>query len=78
MEGDFNRAQPDFCALHEAKGYPVLQYACGAEDKDGVDFTVVDSNGVEYLGGKVTAESFSSLGIQDEFKELFKQVENES
>lgn len=66
---------PDFCALHKEKGYDVLQYACGTEDRDGVEFTIVDSQGVDYLGGKVTAESFSSLGIKDEFRDLMKNVE---
>ncbi len=58
---------PDFCAIHKQYGFEVLEYACSDEDRDGVDFTVVDSHGVDYLGGKVSAESISSLGIKDEF-----------
>jgi|ERR1035441_9223207 hypothetical protein len=49
---------PEFCALHRANGHYVLQYACSDEDKDNVDFFVVDSNGADYLGGKVSFESF--------------------
>jgi FkbM family methyltransferase len=64
---------PEFCAQHTARGYSVLEYACGEEDRDNVDFYVVDSNGVDYLGGKVTAESLSSLGIKDEFVELYER-----
>ena len=66
---------PDFCELHKARGYDVLEYACSDEDRDNVDFTVVDSQGVDYLGGKVSAESISSLGIKDEFLELYSRLE---
>jgi FkbM family methyltransferase len=65
---------PDFCALHRAKGHHVLQYACSDEDKDNVDFFVVDSNGADYLGGNVSFESFSSLGIRDKYAELHETV----
>ncbi len=66
---------PDFCAIHKQFGYEVLEYACSDEDRDGVDFTVVDSHGVEYLGGKVSAESISSLGVKDEFVGFLKNLE---
>jgi len=69
---------PDFCAQHIANGHSVLEYACGDVDKDDVEFFVVDCKGAEYLGGKVTAESFSSLGIKDEFVGLFKRIEDKS
>ena len=58
---------PDFCAMHRALGHQVLEYACGEDDRDNVEFYVVDSNEAEYLGGRVSAESFSSLGIRGEF-----------
>ena len=58
---------PYFCEKHIAAGQPILQYACGSEDKDDVDFYLVYSKGVECLGGNVTFESASSLGIKDEF-----------
>jgi FkbM family methyltransferase len=61
---------PDFCKLQQDKGHEVLQYACGAEDEDNVDFFVVNSHGVDYLGGKVSFESFSSLGVKAPYAEL--------
>jgi hypothetical protein len=35
---------PGFCELHRAQGHNILQYACSEEDKDDVDFYVVNSN----------------------------------
>lgn len=67
---------PDFCALHRAMGHDTLEYACSDQDQDDVEFTVVNSKNADYLGGKVSFESFSSLGIKDKFAEHFKQVEN--
>jgi FkbM family methyltransferase len=61
---------PEFCELHRAQGYEILQYACGDHDEDNVDFTVVDSHGAEYYGGHVSYESFSSLGIKDSYAGL--------
>jgi FkbM family methyltransferase len=61
---------PDFCRLHQEKGHEVLQYACGTRDQDDVDFYVVDSHGAEYLGGNVSYESFSSLGIKEPYASL--------
>lgn len=58
---------PEFCAQHRAMGYDVLQYACSDEDRDDVDFFVVDSNSAEYLDGNVSFETFSSLGINGKF-----------
>ncbi len=60
---------PDFCALHRALGHEVLQYACSDEDRDDMDFFVVDSNDAAYLDGNVSFESFSSLGIKGKFAE---------
>ena len=39
------------------------------EDKDGVDFFLVDSRNAAYLDGNVTFESLSSLGIEGKFAE---------
>lgn len=61
---------PDFCAAHRALGYNVLQYACSDEDVDNVPFFVADSHGVEFLEGRVSYESFSSLGINGEYATL--------
>ena len=58
---------PQFCEQHRALGNDVAQFACSDEDRDGVDFFVVDSNQASYLGGNVSFESFSSLGIKDGF-----------
>jgi FkbM family methyltransferase len=68
---------PEFCKIHRGLGYTVHEYACGDTDQDNVDFYVVDSKGVDYGGGNVSFESFSSLGIKDEFSDLYKTVENE-
>jgi FkbM family methyltransferase len=64
---------PAFCDAHRKAGNEVLQYACGDHDADGVPFAVVDSGGVDYMGGPVTYESFSSLGIRGEFAQLYEQ-----
>lgn len=66
---------PEFCELHRARGHEVLQYACGDRDEDNVDFTIVDSHGCEYGSGKVSYESFSSLGIKDSYAALRSDLE---
>ena len=63
---------PTFCAAHRAKGYKIHQYACSDRDQDNVDFTLVDSHGAGYHGGEVSNESFSSLGIDGNFAELYE------
>ena len=61
---------PAFVDLYKAQGIEVLQYACGDHDDDNVEFFVVTSSRVNYLGGVVTHESISSLGIKEEFVQL--------
>ena len=61
---------PDFCELHKARGHEILQYACGTRDEDDVDFYVIDSHGADYLGGNVSFESFSSLGVKAPYASL--------
>jgi FkbM family methyltransferase len=61
---------PEFCDLHKKAGHEIVQCACGERDEDNVDFTIVDQHGGDYLGGKVSYESFSSLGIKKEFSQL--------
>jgi FkbM family methyltransferase len=61
---------PEFCRLYEGRGLEVLQYACGERDADDVPFQVVDSHGADYGGGKVSFESFSSLGIKEGYASL--------
>lgn len=61
---------PEFCAAHRAIGNEVLQYAAGEKDDDDVEFFVVDSHGADYMGGPVSYESFSSLGIKGKYADL--------
>jgi FkbM family methyltransferase len=61
---------PEFCELQRRAGVESLQYACGDHDEDDVDFTLVNQHGQDYLGGKVSYESFSSLGIKKEYADL--------
>jgi FkbM family methyltransferase len=65
---------PDFCAAHRALGSEILQYAASDTEADDVDFFVVDSRGTEYREGAVSFESFSSLGIKDQFADLYETV----
>lgn len=65
---------PAFCKLHREKGYEILQYACGDHDEDDVEFFVVDSEGADYHGGKVSYESFSSLGLKSAYAGLKKDI----
>jgi FkbM family methyltransferase len=65
---------PEFCKLHHEKGYEVLQYACGDHDEDDVEFFIVNSDGAVYHGGKVSYESFSSLGLKDSYAKLKKDI----
>ena len=69
---------PDFCAAHRAQGYEVHQFACSDSEADDVEFFVVDSRGAEYLDGKVSFESFSSLGIKDDFAALHETVKDKT
>lgn len=67
---------PAFCALHRSMGYEILEYACSDANQDDVEFFVVDSNDQPYDGGNVSFESFSSLGIKDQFAELHDTVKS--
>jgi FkbM family methyltransferase len=66
---------PAFCALHRALGYDVLQYACSDTESDSAEFFVVNSFGVPYYDGNVSFESFSSLGINGQYQELYNSVQ---
>lgn len=61
---------PEFCELHRARGYEVLEYACGDHDEDNVEFCIVDSHGIEHEGAKLSYESFSSLAIKESYARL--------
>jgi FkbM family methyltransferase len=67
---------PEFCAAHRALGHDVLEYAASDSETDDANFFVVDSNGAKYMGGKVSFESFSSLGIRGPFADLHETVKN--
>ena len=66
---------PEFCQMHREQGNEILQYACSDEDRDDVDFYLVNSNAAEYLDGQVTYESFSSLGLDENFQRDLKKSE---
>lgn len=69
---------PDFCKLHRDMGLDVYEYACSDHDQDNTEFFIVDSKGANYQGGNVSFESFSSLGINDEFSTLYDTVKNDT
>jgi FkbM family methyltransferase len=69
---------PEFCELHKAKGYEVLQFACGDHDEDDVDFCIVNSHGAEYADGNVSYESFSSLSIKDSYASLQENLDTKT
>lgn len=64
---------PVFAAAHRARGHEILEFACGEDDRDDVAFTVADASNMAYSyeGGKITFESFSSLGIRGDYREMF-------
>lgn len=66
---------PTFAQMHRDVGHDVLEFACGSEDKDCVDFTIVDSEGAKYRDGQVSYESWSSLSIRDEYADIFPGLE---
>jgi FkbM family methyltransferase len=66
---------PQFCAQHRALGYDILEFACSNRDADDVEFTVIESRGSSYMGGVVTYESFSSLGVRGQFADLLATVD---
>lgn len=65
---------PEFCEAHRALGHEVLQYAASDSEEDDADFFVVNSNAADYMGGTVSFESFSSLGIRGKYSELHETV----
>jgi FkbM family methyltransferase len=65
---------PQFCAAHRALGHKIFQYACSDENADNVQFFVADWHGHEYLGGEVSFESFSSLGVRGEYAAMLTNI----
>jgi FkbM family methyltransferase len=59
--------QPKFIEQHRKARSYVLPFACSDRDEDDVEFEVVYQP-AEYNGGKITYESFSSLGVTDEYR----------
>lgn len=65
---------PEFCAKHRELGYEVLEYACSNEDRDDVPFTLVEQFNYAYMGGTVTFESFSSLGMPEGYARIYERT----
>ncbi|MGH9870071.1 MAG: FkbM family methyltransferase [Candidatus Polarisedimenticolia bacterium] len=61
---------PEFAAMHRELGHEIFECACGTEDRDSVEFVVVNSHSEPYRGGAVSYESFSSLGIKEGYAKL--------
>jgi FkbM family methyltransferase len=66
----------DFCAAHRSAGHEILEYAASDTEADDADFFVVDSQGATYMGGEVTYESFSGLGIRGKYADLHETVKD--
>jgi FkbM family methyltransferase len=67
---------PEFCAMHRALGYEILEYAASDTESDDTNFFVVDSKGADYMGGPVSYESYSSLGIRGEYADMREGVKD--
>jgi FkbM family methyltransferase len=65
---------PLFASMHRDLGHEIYEYACADADRDGVDFVVAEAQGLTYLDGNVTAESFSSLRIRGEYRDLLSKM----
>jgi FkbM family methyltransferase len=66
---------PIFASMHRQLGHEIYEYACADRDEDRVDFVIAEAADLKYLGGDVTAESFSSLGIRGEYRALISQLQ---
>ena len=67
---------PTFASRHRELGHEIYEYACADADRDDVDFVIAEGDGVEYLGEAVSAESFSSLGMRGNYKDLLSRLKN--
>ena len=63
---------PVFCEMHRAKGNEILQYACGTQDEDDVEFSVVHS----HSNNQISNESYSSLSIKAGYAALEENMDN--
>jgi len=61
---------PEFAELHRSLGHEVLEYACGTENKDDMEFCVANSHGASYENGNVSYESFSSLSLKSGYRAM--------
>ena len=59
-------------------GMPLVPATTSDAEQDDAEFFVVDSQGIDYLGGAVSFESFSSLGIRDEFAKLHETIKDKT
>ena len=68
---------PAFASIHRSLNHEILEFACSDTDADDVDFVVAEADGdIQYQGGKVSAESFSSLGIRGDFEKLLSTMKD--
>ncbi len=68
---------PAFAAIHRSLNHEILEFACSDTDADDVDFVIAEADGdVEYEGKKISAESFSSLGIRGDFEKLLSTMKD--
>ena len=65
---------PEFADMHRALGHEIYEYACAEEDRDHVDFVVAKGKDLEYGGGRIGYELFSSLGIRGKYQELLDKL----
>ena len=61
---------PHFAEMHRAIGQEVAEVALSDKDENGVPFTVVDCRGALYRDGRVSFESWSSLGVRGRYADL--------
>jgi FkbM family methyltransferase len=67
---------PIFAEMHREQGHEIHEFACGEVDQEQVPFILAEAKnlGFQYRGGEISYESFSSLGIRGDFKELFEAM----
>lgn len=58
---------PYFAKLHRDAGNEILEYACGEQDQDNIEFEIAKPK-VAGSKGQITYESFSAVSIKEEYK----------
>jgi FkbM family methyltransferase len=68
---------PAFASMHRSLNHEILEFACSDTDADDVDFVIAEAEDeIEYQGLKISAESFSSLGIRGDFERLLFKMQD--